>query len=213
MANPYYYASLVMKTNGKNGFVTVGSLIKELKGLREEFWGFEIVCWLPGDITCEIVGARPNTDGGLCLWIEEEADDRGGYDVETLLNVLSDYNNNTQIYLAGEGRYLEFDVNRDGGVFSEANEDDESVGFYAKVIGEYVIGAERKRRVDYKSHVLNIVLVLLFLFTTWWLYRNVAALVTHAGMYAMENIMWVMVCIVLLIVEVMTFKHSKALDD
>lgn len=199
----------------RKGFIDAGSLKRELQKLSTTHQNYDVICWLPEDITCEIVGVKTDKNGDLCLWMEEKVEDPGGYDVETLLDVLKECKKGARVYLATEGVHFGFEVNRNGDIFSAPDDEDESIGFYAFEIGAYDVDISHDSQMDLmtqttkESSILTIVLVLISILTAGLLCHNIVKLLTHSGQYVWENILWVVVCAILIVIEAMTLIHSK----
>ena len=52
----------MIEVKNDRGFVNVDSLIKEIEAVGKRRSGFNFICWLPEDITCEIVGVKTPVD-------------------------------------------------------------------------------------------------------------------------------------------------------
>ena len=134
-----------MKGTEKNSFVNVGRLIGELQEYEEKYWHYNVVCWVQDEEDFRalgIVGKGLDEDGDLRIELEEMEDEEGFYSVSDTLDALKEYDRDVKVYLAGCGLYLNID--REGGIFAEADEDDEYVGFYASAFGQY---PEKRRSV------------------------------------------------------------------
>lgn len=199
--------------------ITVGELVKELKGYEKKYSDYNLVFWIPDGSTLCIVGSSTDKDGDLRIEIEEmdEYDVSGYYDVDTLLDVLAGHDKNTRVYLAGHGLYFSFDVNPDGSIFCEASEDDEIVGCYASAFGkyEYVPPTEPVKRgaskdAGKRGRYEYLALASLTLVIFFGLCYNVYALVVHSTRHALwENIAGVVVCAVLLVICGATLYYSR----
>lgn len=205
----------MIEVKNDRGFVNVDSLIKEIEAVGKRCSGFNVICWLPEDITCEIVGVKTDKNGDICLWIEEKIEDPGGYDVETLFDVLKGSKKGARVYLATEGAYFGFEVNHNGDIFSDPDDEDESIGFYAFEIGAYDVDISHDSQMTpmtqttKESSILTIVLVLISTLPVGLLCHNIVKLLTHSGQHVWENILWVVVCAILIVIDAMTLIHSN----
>ena len=196
-------------------FIDAGSLKRELQQLSTTHQNYDVICWLPEDIKCEIVGVKTDKNGDSCRWIEEKIEDPGGYDVETLFDVLKGSKQGARVYLATEGAYFGFEVNHNGDIFSDPYDEDESIGFYAFEIGAYDVDISHDSQMDQmtqttkESSILTIVLVLISILTAGLLCHNIVKLLTHSGQHVWENILWVVVCAILIVIDAMTLIHSN----
>ena len=139
-----------------------------------------------------------------------------------LLADLASYDRNARVYLESCGYYLNFEA--EGGIFTESD-DDEIVGCYAEAFGEYeeddyghggwlteaekreIAAQERKRKREDRH--LGVALVILDVLVACWLAYNVYALISHTREHVAGNIMWIVVCAVLLVVGVLTLHFDK----
>ena len=210
-----------MKTKENMKLVTVGRLMKELSKYERKCADYDVVCWAEDDNTCCIVGHTLDEDGDLCIILDIQDGD-GGYDnVEMLLTELSSYDKNAKVYLACGGYYLNFE--QEGSIFT-ASDEDEIVGCYASTFGEYDKEdeksgflteadkrylAEEKRKETRENRCLDMALVALSIFITCLLAYNVYALISHTGKYIAENIMWIVLCPILLVIIILTLHNNK----
>lgn len=211
-----------MKTRENIKLVTVGRLMKELSKYEKKCSDYDVACWAPDYLTCCVTGHRLDEDGDLCIHLEQQEEDGGYCTVGMLLADLASYDRNVRVYLKSCGYYLNFEI--DGGIFTESD-DDEIVGCYAEAFGEYeeddyghggwlteaekreIAAQERKRKREDRH--LGVALVILEVLVACWLAYNVYALISHTGEHIAENIMWIIVCTVLLVIGVLTLHFDK----
>ena len=118
--------------------MTVGQLAEDLAEFEEEYSDWDVVCWTPDGKPCYINEAEPDEDGDLCLSLNE--DGYGTYDVATLIEVLGEYDDNTLVYVAARGLYLNIEEKADSTVFEEDCDEESSIDIVAcrgSVFGEY----------------------------------------------------------------------------
>lgn len=211
-----------MKTADRTGFVTVGELVGELSRFLNECPDYNVVCWDPEDRTCCMVDVESDEDGDLCIRMEEDEEYDTFYEsVNTLLDTLDQYASDTPVYMAACGQYLGFVRDSDGHVFFD-EPDDEVVGCYGVVIGEYDepdesddtqasrILARQRQDGKCEDRIYSIVLVLLDLLAAGLLFGNIRAIVTGAGQYLLENIMWIACSVIVLTVCSLTLYCSSS---
>ena len=131
-----------MKKTENTKLITVGELVKELKGYEKKHWDWnvEITTDEPigeeEDMPCIIIGMGLDADGDLRIEIEEEWAGGGDYYVGEILEQLRDFDASTRVYIAGGG--LLFTIDNRGGIFAETDEDeDDTLCCYATAFGEY----------------------------------------------------------------------------
>ena len=126
-----------MKTTENIKLTTAGELLGELEKYKKNHWDDCVVAWLNDDeLTFGVVGMGNDKDGDLRI-IVEEVDDvlEGFWTVDEVISSLECIGKDARVYLAGEGLYLAVDSR--GGIFTEADDDDDTVGCYVTVFGEY----------------------------------------------------------------------------
>ena len=207
-----------MKTTKKTEHITVEKLVQDLKSFGKKYWHYDVACWAPDDSCLCVVGKRLDQNGDLCIELDEMYDDGGRFTVDDLLTALSGYEPDTKVYLAGCGLYLNFDVNPDGSIFEEADDDD-IIGCHATVFGRYkeehhgfLTEAEKRAiaakaaREQHENHILGIVLMVMAVLLAAWLIYNGYALIAHAhaGESIWMNVVWIVVSAVLIGIDVMT---------
>ena len=196
-----------MKTPENIKLATVGQLLGELKEYEEEHWDLCVVAWTEDDHTLGVVGIGKDKDGDLRIEVEEvDAVLEGIWSVSDVIGSLEDYGKDTRVYLAGHGLY--FAIDSEGGVFTESDDDD-VVGCYATVFGEYEEEPEplfffsekedrqrkrrsiwQKRTESWKGILEGVTFLLCVPLTAYGLYYNIAALVKHTRP-VWESILWI----------------------
>lgn len=118
--------------------MTVGQLVEDLAEFEEEYSDWDVVCWTPDGEPCYINDAEPDEDGDLCLSLNEDGDET--YDVATLIEVLGKYGEDTPVYVAARGFYLNIEAKADSTVFKEDCDEVSDIDIVAcrgSVFGEY----------------------------------------------------------------------------
>lgn len=215
-----------MKTTPGNNLITVGKLVKELKGFGEERAHYDLAVWVPEDDERSfcIMGTALDKDGNLCISMEDLDLSEGYYNVQNLLDDLDIYDSKVKVYLEGCGMTLGFDRNGDGCVFGSPDDQEEIAGCYASPFGTYkeepqgwltesekrMLAKEeqKKKRV---GRLESIALIVLTLVGAFGLFYNIAALVKHAERPVWESILWIVTCIVVMVICLFTLYYSK--DD
>ena len=130
-----------MKKTDNTKLITVGEMVKELAGYEKKHWDWNVEITAEGvegeeeDPTCIITGMGLDEDGDLRIEIEDEWAGGGDYYVSELLEQLRDFEASTRVYLVGGG--LLFSIDDQGGIFSETDDDDDTLSCYATAFGEY----------------------------------------------------------------------------
>ena len=184
-----------MKTTEKIKLTTAGKLLRELKKYEEELWDNCVVAWTQDDMMFGVVGIGKDKDGDLRIEVEEIDEVLEGiWTVDDVIDSLESCGKDTRVYLAGHGLY--FAIDSKGGVFTEGDDDD-VVGCYATVIGEYeeephcvFTEKERRRRErraiwkertkTWKGIAEGVTFLLFIPLLAYGLYYNIAALVRHS---------------------------------
>lgn len=125
-----------MKTD--KDLITVGQLIEDLAEFEEEYSDWDVVCWTPDGEPCYINEAELDEDGDLCFSLDEDGDET--YDVESLIEVLGEYDEDTPIYVAARGFYLNIEEKADSTVFEEDCDEASDIDIVAcrgSIFGEY----------------------------------------------------------------------------
>lgn len=118
--------------------MTVGQLVEDLAEFEEEYSDWDVVCWTPDGEPCYINDAEPDEDGDLCLSLDEEYSDT--YDVASLIEVLGEYDDDTPVYVAARGLYLNIEEKADSTVFEEDCDEESDIDIVAcrgSIFGEY----------------------------------------------------------------------------
>lgn len=116
--------------------MTVGQLAEDLAEFEEEHSDWDVVCWTPDGKPCYINEAEPDEDGDLCLSLDEDE----AYDVATLIELLGEYDDDTPVYVAARGLYLNIEEMPDSTVFEEDCDEVSDIDIVAcrgSVFGEY----------------------------------------------------------------------------
>ena len=184
-----------MKTTENIKLTTAGKLLSGLKKYEKKHWDLSVVAWAQDDLMFGVVGMGKDKDGDLRIEVEEvEEELEGIWTVDDVINSLESCGKDTRVYLAGHGLY--FAIDSDGHVFTESDDDD-VVGCYATVIGEYEEEPpcvftekerrQRERKAIWKARtkswkgILEVVTFLLCIpLIAYGLYYNIAALVKHS---------------------------------
>lgn len=184
-----------MKTTENIKLTTAGKLLGELKKYEKKRWDDSVVAWTQDDQVFGVVGMGKDKDGDLRIEVEEvEEELEGIWTVADVIESLESSGIDTRVYLAGHGLY--FSIGNEGSVFTESDEDD-VVGCYASVIGEYeeeppcvFTEKERRRRErraiwkerteTWKGIAEGLTFLLCIPLTAYGLYYNIAALVKHS---------------------------------
>lgn len=210
-----------MKTKENIKLITVGRLVKELSRFEKKCSDYDVACWAPDYLTCCVRGHRLDEDGDVCIHFEMQEDDGGYFTVEMLLADLASYDENARVYMESCGYYLNFEA--DGDIFTES-EDDEIVGCHANAFGEYdeptldegdINDADRRyleekhREEKREDRTLTVIMIALMILLMFWMGRNIAAIVTHSCDSVVGNIIWIIICAVLLAINVLTLHYSK----
>ena len=185
-----------MKTTENIELITVGALVKELKKYVKRRAEYDVLCWTPDDSTLCVVGTGLDEDGDVCIWLEDIEWSECYYDVQQLYDELDEYDKGLKVYLAGCGLYLNCDRNGDGSVFCDPDDEEETLGCYASVFGEYEeeyddpqteeeLSEEEKRaikkarREKIEGIVVGVLFLLMIPLMAYGLYYDIAALVKH----------------------------------
>lgn len=183
-----------MKTTENIKLTTAGKLLGGLKKYEKKHWDLSVVAWTDDDRTFGVVGVGEDKDGDFQI-VVEEIDEvlEGIWTVADVISSLEDIGKETRVYLAGHGLY--FAIDSDGSIFTES--DDDVIGCYATVIGEYeedppcvFTEKERRRRErraiwkertkTWKGIAEGLTFLLCIPLTAYGLYYNIAAIVKHS---------------------------------
>lgn len=208
----------------RKSFVAVGRLVGELTENEEKYGHYLAVCWIQDDEddrTLGIVGMGLDADGDLRIELEEMDNEEGFYCVADTIDALKEYGKDVKVYLAGCGLYLSIDG--EGGIFAEADDEDENVGFYASVFGQYEEKrtgvwrtdaeerelAEKARKEKHESRAETITLAILTVGAAVLLVYKAYCLISRTGGPVWEHILWIVGSIVCLFVGGGTLYHQK----
>ena len=204
-------------------FTTVGKILVELEMLEKRHGDKSVAVWTNTDRPFGIVGMGLDADGDLRIELEEMDNEEGFYCVADTIDALKEYGRDVKVYLAGCGLYLSIDG--EGGIFAEADDEDENVGFYASVFGQYEQKrtgvwrteteerelAEKARKEKHESRAETITLAILTVGVAVLLVYKVYCLIARTGGPVWEHILWIIGSIVCLFVGGGTLYHHK--DD
>lgn len=201
-----------MKTTDNIKLTTVGKLLKDLKRYEKKHWDLSVIAWTDDDRIFGVVGTWKDEDGDFQI-VVEEIDEvlEGIWTVSDVISSMEDIGKDTRVYLAGHGLY--FAIDSKGGVFTEGDDDD-VVGCYATVIGEYeeeppcvFTEKERRRRErraiwkertkTWKGVAEGVTFLLCIPLTAYGLYYNITAIVKHSRPL-WESILWIPILVILL---------------
>ncbi len=195
-----------MKTTENIKLTTVGKLLKDLKRYEKKHWDLSVIAWTDEDRTFGVVGTWKDEDGDFQI-VVEEIDEilEGIWTVADVISSLEDIGKETRVYLAGDGYYFAIDSNGSS-IFTEADDDD-AVGCYVTVFGEYEeepqdgqdekevhrpswkeVWKEKTR--NWKGVLEGVTFLLCIPLTAYGLYYNIAALVKHSSP-VWESILWI----------------------
>lgn len=200
-----------MKTNNNIRLTTVGEIIEELKKYEKKSWDREVAIWLDGEYPFFIMSVGLDADGDLCFEVEELDDViEGCYIVADTLSALEQYSNDTRVYFAGEGLYL--NLEKKGGIFS-SNDEDDTITCNATSFGKYNVEYEESSKVakkgDNEESTLGIVLWVILFGTIIWFIWNVYNLLVGVSGHLWERILWIVCCIVVIVIVSCTLYYSK----
>jgi len=212
-----------MKKLTDNKTLSVGKLIRDLKEFEKEYSDSCVTCCLPDDTVCCITDITLDSNGDICLNIEEYEDGWECYDTGTLLFELNGYDSEKKAYMAGCGLYLNFTSNKGGSIFSYEDDNDfvscegSVFGEYEEIVtngdSEYVrrLAAEISRKKKLVNRNETIALISLMVLTAAGMIYSIATSIGITGSALVENIVWIAVCIVVLTIGYFTLHYSK--DD
>lgn len=184
---------------------TAGKLLKDLKRFENNHRDLSVVAWTDDDRTFGVVGTWKDEDGDFQI-VVEEVDEvlEGIWSVADVISSLEDISKETRVYMSGDGYY--FDINGNGSsIFTEADDDD-AVGCWVTVFGEYEEKedeVEDSRVVDdarpkgWKGILEVFTYLLVILLSAYGLYYNIAALVKHSRP-VWESLLWIPFLLLLL---------------
>ena len=198
-----------MKTTENIKLTTAGELLGKLKKYKKNHWDDCVVAWLKDDeVTFGVVGMGNDKDGDLRI-IVEVVDDvlEGFWTVEEVISSLECKGKDARVYLAGEGLYLAIDSNGSS-IFTEADDDD-AVGCWVTVIGEYEHEPQPESNKKREIHAEAIALLLILVAAVCWFGYNIYAMIAGVGGPLWEKILGIVVCCIVIVVSGCTQYYSK----
>lgn len=201
-----------MKITNNIKYTSAGKLIGRLKKYEKNHWNYSVVAWIQDNLMFGVVGMGKDKDGDLRIEVEEvEEELEGIWTVSDVIDSLERIGKDKRVYLAGHGLY--FAIDSDGQIFTESDDDD-VVGCYATVIGEYeeeppCVFTEKERRQkerrtawkkrteSWKGILEGVTFLLCIPLTAYGLYYNIAALVKHTQP-VWECVLWIPILAILL---------------
>ena len=198
-----------MKTTENIKLTTAGKLLGELKKYKKNHWDDCVVAWLKDDDrTFGVVGTWKDKDGDFQI-VVEEIDEilEGIWTVADVISSLEDISMETRVYLAGDGLYLAIDSNGSS-IFTEADDDD-AVGCWVTVIGEYEHEPQPESNKKREIHAEAIALLLILVAAVCWFGYNIYAMIAGVGGPLWEKILGIVVCCIVIVVSGCTLYYSK----
>lgn len=196
-----------MKTTENIKLTTAGKLLRELKKYEEDLWDNCVVAWTQDDMMFGVVGIGKDKDGDLRIEVEEvEYELEGIWTVDDVIDSLESCGKDTRVYLAGHGLYFAIDSN--GGIFTKADDDD-AVGCWVTVFGEYEEKPQGKSKKKREIHSETIALLLILVAAVCWFGYNLYAMIAGVGGPLWEKILGIVVCCIVIVVSGCTLYYSK----
>ena len=198
-----------MKPTENIKLTTAGELLGELKKYKKNHWDDCLVAWLKDDDrTFGVVGTWKDKDGDFQI-VVEEIDEilEGIWTVADVISSLEDISMETRVYLAGDGLYLAIDSNGSS-IFTEADDDD-AVGCWVTVIGEYEHEPQPESNKKREIHAEAIALLLILVAAVCWFGYNIYAMIAGVGGPLWEKILGIVVCCIVIVVSGCTLYYSK----
>ena len=198
-----------MKTTENINLTTAGELLGKLKKYKKNHWDDCLVAWLKDDDrTFGVVGTWKDKDGDFQI-VVEEIDEilEGIWTVADVISSLEDISMETRVYLAGDGLYLAID-NNGSSIFTEADDDD-AVGCWVTVIGEYEHEPQPESNKKREIHAEAIALLLILVAAVCWFGYNIYAMIAGVGGPLWEKILGIVVCCIVIVVSGCTLYYSK----
>ena len=198
-----------MKTTENINLTTAGELLGKLKKYKKNHWDDCLVAWLKDDDrTFGVVGTWKDKDGDFQI-VVEEIDEilEGIWTVADVISSLEDISMETRVYLAGDGLYLAIDSNGSS-IFTEADDDD-AVGCWVTVIGEYEHEPQPESNKKREIHAEAIALLLILVAAVCWFGYNIYAMIAGVGGPLWEKILGIVVCCIVIVVSGCTLYYSK----
>ena len=194
------------KTNVQ--LTTAGKLLKDLRRYEKKRWDLSVIAWTDDDHTFGVVGVGKDKDGDFQI-VVEEIDEvlEGIWTVADVISSLEDIGKETRVYLAGDGLYLAIASNGSS-IFTEADDDD-AVGCWVTVIGEYEHEPQPESNKKREIHAETIALLLILVAAICWFGYNIYAMIAGVGGPLWENILSIVVCCIVIVVSGCTLYYSK----
>ena len=194
------------KTNVQ--LTTAGKLLNDLKRYEKKHWDLSVIAWTDDDRTFGVVGTWKDEDGDFQI-VVEEIDEilEGIWTVADVISSLEDISMETRVYLAGDGLYLAIDSNGSS-IFTEADDDD-AVGCWVTVIGEYEHEPQPESNKKREIHAEAIALLLILVAAVCWFGYNIYAMIAGVGGPLWEKIFGIVVCCIVIVVSGCTLYYSK----
>ena len=194
------------KTNVQ--LTTAGKLLKDLRRYEKKRWDLSVIAWTDDDRTFGVVGVGKDKDGDFQIVVEEIDEEMEGiWTVADVISSLEDIGKETRVYLAGDGLYLAIESNG-ASIFTEADEDD-AVGCWVTVIGEYEHEPQPENNKKREIHVEAIALLLILVAAVCWFGYNIYAMIAGVGGPLWEKILGIVVCCIVIVVSGCTLYYSK----
>ena len=219
---------------------TVGELLRELKPFEKDHSFDEVAFDLEDNGIFRIYHVEMDEDDYLCLsvdrtaheedgcYVEEDYDLRSDYHtVGTLIEELKAYDDDTELYLAGDGLYMNIARVEGGRNYRYSYDDeDEELIFEVSSFGEYkeetaedsaARAREREeretaeRKQARESALETVALIVTLILVSGLLTYNLMAIFRHDGTSIVGNVIWCIVCLVLLVINsaVLYFSTEK----
>ena len=198
-----------MKPTENIKLTTAGELLGKLKKYKKNHWDDCLVAWLKDDDrTFGVVGTWKDKDGDFQI-VVEEIDEilEGIWTVADVISSLEDISMETRVYLAGDGLCLAIDSNGSS-IFTEADDDD-AVGCWVTVIGEYEHEPQPESNKKREIHAEAIALLLILVAAVCWFGYNIYAMIAGVGGPLWEKILGIVVCCIVIVVSGCTLYYSK----
>lgn len=197
-----------MKEAKEVKLVMVGKVIGELTRLKKKNSEDNVVCCLPGGSLRYVVSSGLDEDGDVRIFLDEDYEDSGCYNVEMLSNELHGYDKKARVYLKGCGLLLGLKDCKD---LFEYDEGEDVVFCDSIKIGKSEEVSHERREYGRQTGAAkreNIALAILTLGLVVALIYNVYAIIAHSGAL-WKNILWSVVCLVCAILCSLVLYFSK----
>jgi hypothetical protein len=216
---------------------TVGGLLRELKPFEEDHSFDEVTFDLEDKGIFRIYHVEMDEDDRLCLYVDQTAHEEDGcyaeedydlrpdyYTVGTLIDELESYDEDTEVYLAGEGLYMNIDSAEGGRDYLYEYDDEyEELIFDVSAFGQYEketadVSANRarareesekaERKQARESALETIALIVILILVSGLLTYNLMAIFRHDGNSIVGNVIWSVMCVVLLVINSAVLYYS-----